>query len=269
MIQQVMRAAPYPGTPLKKGSTGDNVKLMQYDLDMIGEYLYNALGFLKVDGIFGSATEATVKQYQAIKGLTVDGIIGQKTWDAVTADYASIPDTSTDIYPGVPLTYGSTGVAVLTMQTDFNEIAPVYTALGLLKIDGVFGQKTADAVRLFQKQFGLTPDGVIGETTWYKVDGVHKHVKGGAPDTVQTVYPGAPVQYGSSGDSVRYVQSYMNRVGTANHLGFPVVKIDGQFGPNTRSLAIAFQTHFGLTADGIVGTGTWSRMITEFNNTLA
>lgn len=61
---------------LKKGAKGEQVKAVQRMLYSMG---YD-LGTSKVDGDFGSKTDAAVRAYQKKKGLTVDGIVGQKTW---------------------------------------------------------------------------------------------------------------------------------------------------------------------------------------------
>jgi peptidoglycan hydrolase-like protein with peptidoglycan-binding domain len=58
----------YPGSPIKRGSRGDAVKLVQ-----------NKVG-AKSDGWFGPATESRVKKWQRSNGLTADGIVGPKTW---------------------------------------------------------------------------------------------------------------------------------------------------------------------------------------------
>ena len=60
----------------------------------------------------------------------------------------------------------------------------------------------------------------------------------------------------------------MDKIGRYNGAGFPIVKIDGIFGNQTKALVLAFQGYYGLKQDGIVGPNTWSTMITEFNNTL-
>lgn len=64
----------YPGTLLKKGTRGSNVKLIQNRL--------NSLGFNcgKADGIFGDKTLAAVIAFQKSKKLTTDGIVGPATW---------------------------------------------------------------------------------------------------------------------------------------------------------------------------------------------
>jgi hypothetical protein len=56
---------------LKKGSRGDDVKTLQQFLGLTD------------DGIFGSGTDAAVKNWQVTNGLTADGIVGPKTWDAM------------------------------------------------------------------------------------------------------------------------------------------------------------------------------------------
>ena len=58
---------------IKLGCKGEAVKTLQTALNKYG---YN----LKVDGAFGTKTEAAVKDYQKKYGLSVDGIVGAKTW---------------------------------------------------------------------------------------------------------------------------------------------------------------------------------------------
>lgn len=54
---------------IKKGSKGEDIKVLQQKLNLL------------VDGIFGSLTEETVKEFQKANGLSVDGIVGPKTWE--------------------------------------------------------------------------------------------------------------------------------------------------------------------------------------------
>lgn len=62
---------------LRTGSTGDNVQYLQQILNKIG------YGPLTADGVFGAKTEAAVKKFQKAFKLTVDGIVGPKTWNAL------------------------------------------------------------------------------------------------------------------------------------------------------------------------------------------
>jgi peptidoglycan hydrolase-like protein with peptidoglycan-binding domain len=63
---------------LKIDSSGDAVKIVQNVLKMNGFYKGS------VDGIFGPITEAAVKKFQTAKGLSADGIVGPKTWYALS-----------------------------------------------------------------------------------------------------------------------------------------------------------------------------------------
>lgn len=64
---------------LRKGSKGEYVKILQQKLVDLG---YN-IGKSGVDGDFGSATLAAVKAFQKDRGLKVDGVVGEKTWEAL------------------------------------------------------------------------------------------------------------------------------------------------------------------------------------------
>lgn len=65
---------------MRKGSTGECVYLLQEKLNALGYECGNP------DGIFGTQTQVAVKAYQKDKHLTVDGIVGAKTWAAIMAD---------------------------------------------------------------------------------------------------------------------------------------------------------------------------------------
>ena len=64
---------------LQKGSEGEQVKALQVMLKGLG---YN-LGIWGIDGDFGAQTAVAVEKFQKSKGLTVDGIVGAKTWAAL------------------------------------------------------------------------------------------------------------------------------------------------------------------------------------------
>lgn len=251
----------YPGTPLQVGSYGSPVARVQTYLNALNTQ-YPSLPKLVVDGKFGNNTKTAVQIYQAVKGLQVDGIVGQNTWNTLIGEYNDRFGGSADTYPGIPLKNGMTGEDVTHMQTYLNALAKVYTAINTLTVDGNFGTNTQNAVQRFQKQFGLTADGEIGQNTWNKIVSAYNAVQTGNPLPVVTPYPGTPVQQGSSGDSVRFVQSYLNAADGAG------LVIDGQFGSKTKTAVVAFQAQNGLKPDGIVGSATWAALRTAFNATL-
>ncbi|MBQ8604284.1 MAG: peptidoglycan-binding protein [Oscillospiraceae bacterium] len=259
---------PYPGTPLRVGSAGTNVSIMQSYLNAIRLQMFPSMNRLTVDGVYGQETRTTVSQYQRLSGLCVDGVIGEETWNSIVTDYNSLPTQPGDEYPGTVLRPGSTGTAVRNMQTRLNRIVPVYTAINYQTVDGIYGNSMTNAVRRFQGQFGLTVDGLIGQQTWDKIVSVHTGVMNNNNTNVTSAYPGYVQTTGSRGDSVRFIQSYMNSVNSYNSHNWPVLAIDGIYGPQTRQVVLAFQNRYNLAADGMVGPNTWRRMITEFNNSI-
>jgi peptidoglycan hydrolase-like protein with peptidoglycan-binding domain len=137
---------------LSEGDTGQDVKWAQYLM------VFRGLDASDIDGLFGPVTETSVRQFQASMGLDVDGVVGPQTWAALRGG-APRPPT---------LAEGSTGPLVGTLQDVLNkgrgEFSP--TTDPPLAIDGVFGPRTARAVRGTQQIGHLPADGVVGLQTW-------------------------------------------------------------------------------------------------------
>ena len=72
-------------------------------------------------------------------------------------------------WPGYNLDIGSSGQKVLQLQMQLNTISDVYTSIPSVTADGIYGERTADAIRRFQSVFGLPQTGVVDYPTWYKV----------------------------------------------------------------------------------------------------
>jgi peptidoglycan hydrolase-like protein with peptidoglycan-binding domain len=157
----------YPGAPLRVGSRGDNVLLIQQRLNKISGK-YPSIPRLKEDGIFGSGTQSAVIAFQRIFGLAADGVIGPLTWNRIVEVSNSIggPPPTPAPYPGTPLRAGSRGNNVLLIQQRLNALSSRYPSIPKLAVDGVFGQQTQNSVTVFQRLFGLTADGVVGPLTW-------------------------------------------------------------------------------------------------------
>ncbi|MBL4931401.1 peptidoglycan-binding domain-containing protein [Clostridium paridis] len=76
-------------------------------------------------------------------------------------------------YPGTTLTIGSTGQPVRDIQTYLNAISKNYPAIPKLNVDGKYGPKVAEAVKVFQGVFSLPQTGVVDYATWYKISDVY------------------------------------------------------------------------------------------------
>lgn len=171
-------------------------------------------------------------------------------------------------YPGTPLRLGSRGDDVRTLQRQLRRISRNYPIIPYLgAVDGIFGEKTQAAVKAFQRQFNLTPDGIVGPATWNRISYIYTAVKGLAeldsegeyPDGYDA-YPGL-LRQGSRGPSVFLLQEYLSDI-SRGYSCIPQPAIDGIFGPGTLASVRAFQARFGLDVDGLVGPKTWA-MLTE------
>jgi peptidoglycan hydrolase-like protein with peptidoglycan-binding domain len=126
--------------PLKKGSHGVRVKVLQRDL-----------GLAPADGIFGHGTWKAVRRFQRNHHLTIDGIVGTVTWRLV--------------HDGGKRARTSSAHGSVKVQKRGSSVALLQRKLGI-GADGVFGPGTARAVKRFQRAHGLAADGVVGPGTW-------------------------------------------------------------------------------------------------------
>ena len=117
-------------------------------------------------------------------------------------------------YPGTPLRLGSNGDEVYFVQTRLNRISRNYPNIPkIANPNGLFSADTEDAVKAFQRQFNLTPDGIVGSATWYAISRIYTAVKrladinseGISLDEVTLLFYGQ-LSEGSSGLGVRELQ---------------------------------------------------------------
>jgi len=135
-----------------------------------------------------------------------------------------------------------------------------YSALRPVTVDGSYGAATVSAVEAFQTLFGLTPDGVVGRSTWNKLKEVGLAVANKI--VAANVTPGqftTTTRAGSSGTAVRAVQFYLRRL-AAYYSDVPRVAVDGKFGAATTRAVKAWQSRTGLTVDGVVGRLTFQSL---------
>lgn len=79
----------WPGESLQRGSRGDSVRQIQEQLNAIAS-VYTAIPALAADGIFGPATEASVREFQSIFGLPQSGVVDYRTWYKISELYVAI-----------------------------------------------------------------------------------------------------------------------------------------------------------------------------------
>jgi len=130
------------------GDRGAAVEDIQHRLLLLG---YD-LGPTGIDGVFLGATLAAIRSFQDDRGLFPDGVVGDKTWSALVDATFTFGDRM--LYLRVPYLHG-------------HDVRVLQEALGALgfstgNVDGIFGAYTERAVRDFQSNVGLPPDGIVG-----------------------------------------------------------------------------------------------------------
>lgn len=167
----------YPGSPLRNGSTGPSVVVLQVSLNRISQNYPAIPKIPTVDGIYGSQTEAAVRAYQQIFGLTPDGIVGPATWYSIVKLYTAVTMLSElrsqgqQFYainwsPPSTLQVGSTGDKVRQLQYMLSVLSNYISSIPSVTVDGVYGQGTHAAVLAFQRRYQLPETGTVGEATW-------------------------------------------------------------------------------------------------------
>ena len=229
---------------LKQGTSGVEVRKLQGRLAELGYYAGG------VDGIYGETTASAVKAFQRANGLSGDGQAGVQTQSKLyssSARYASSPVATANPDATRTLTLGMTGNDVYALQERLIELRYL-TGVA----DGVFGAETQAALIAFQKNNGLTADGNAGSSTLKKLAGSCK----AATRTTPTPAPAGTVtlREGDEGENVYILQAYLFE------LGYYTGRIDGRFSAETTEAVKAFQRANGLTADGIAGKGTQSKL---------
>ena len=169
--------------------------------------------------------------------------------------------------PPVALREGDTGRDVELIQRKLNRISVNYP--GIPKIyptDGFFDSSTTEAVKKFQEVFDLTPDGIVGKSTWYRIQFIYNAVKrlaslnseGLRLNDISTKFPSV-LKLGDSSSGVLTVQYYLAYISTY----IPSVldtAIDGTFGEETRNSVLSFQKAYGLEETGVVNRAVWDEI---------
>lgn len=176
---------PYNSTGLFPGMRGEEIRTLQYYLDIIA-YFNSALSLIPINGIYGTETEAAVEAFQRFYGLPVTGSVDENTWDTIFKIYrdtaASLPEgyegNRAKIYPGYVLSEGMRNNDVRDLQTYLSYIGSVYPELPEIPITGYFGEQTRDAVYTFQRLFGLSESGLVGHSTWYAIAEEYNTLRG-------------------------------------------------------------------------------------------
>ncbi len=162
----------YPGE-LSLGDRGDAVAIVQYYLTTIA-FFDPALPYQTPTGIYDEATESLVRIFQKEYGIPVTGVVDRNTWNRILSVYAMVEENfpevlsnySSEVYPGQVLSPGFRGEDVVTLQGYLNRINRRDGSVPPVPENGIYDAQTEEAVRIFQRENGLTVSGLVGPLTW-------------------------------------------------------------------------------------------------------
>ncbi len=203
----------------------------------------------------------------ANEGYTPEEIVRYYYGDNVSIVHNAPLSGEESAPPDIPLRRGTIGADVQLLQIRLNRISKNYPAIPKIFLtDGVFGPETEDAVIEFQRVFNLTPDGIVGPATWYRVLSIFNAVKrlneitseGLRLEEVSSKFS-ETLSEGMSGRDVLAFQYYLAYIGEFVE-SIPSIPVDGVFGPATRVALEAFQRTYGLPVTGILTRPTWDKI---------
>jgi len=145
------------------------------------------------------------------------------------------------------LKQGSTDPSVIILQEALKKLGFFYGTA-----NRSFGESTTEAVKNFQKQYNLNPDGIVGPATWNALLSAAYGSSPYPPSPISRSFP--TLQIGSTGYYVKRLQEELKNL---MYFNFPVT---GVFDNNTREAVEVFQSINKLLPDGIVNNDTWNAL---------
>ncbi len=264
----------YPGTPLSAGITGDDVRIIQEQLNRIAVN-FPLLPLIEVNGIYNEQTVNTVREFQRLFILPITGVTDKATWYRISQIYASVKRLAEitsegqraaynqQLYPGEPLTTGSRGSEVQEIQFYLQRISRFNPIVESPTLDGIYGAGTARAVRSFQNAYGLGQTGVVDEAVWNRIveiyNGTLDNVTEPSNGITPVPFPDFVLSSGASGEYVLYIQQILNVINNV-FLTIPELNEDGIFGSATARAVNDFAVIFGYPQNGTVDRLLWGKL---------
>ena len=258
----------WPETVLEPGAVGNDVQTVQIQLNRISRSFPAIPKIADTDGIYDANTAEAVRVFQRVFDLPQTGTVNEATWYQLSYIYTSVKRLAElnseglrfeEIRRDYPteLREGDFGESVRAFQYYLAVVSAYYERVPRIEINGEFDAATAEALRAFQRLYGLPVTGIEDRRTWNDLYAAYAGILASEPDTeCVRLYPNEVLRMGVTGENVRTLQQYLTAISRVDPAVQPVSDT-GYFGPLTRASVQAFQREYGLTANGTVGAVTW------------
>ena len=269
----------YPGVPLRVGDAGNNVKIIQTQLNRIAQNYPAIPKIQNTDGIFTLATEDAVRKFQQIFNLPQTGEVDKSTWYKIKQYYNGVKRLAELASEGISLaeatvpfseelSEGMSGVPTRTVQYYLSIIAYFNGNLEPVPLTGYFDAATVAAVERFQGFYGLPVTGIVDNATWNTITRIYTETVSSLPAGYQgqnaKLYPGYFLSLGMRNESVTDLQTYLNLIGR-NIPEVPEIPVTGYYGEQTQNAVSEFQRLYGIPVSGAVGPVTWYQIAREYD----
>jgi peptidoglycan DL-endopeptidase LytE len=231
---------------LKLGMSNQEVKELQDLLKAKGFFAYHTS-----TGYFGPITEKAVKEFQASVHLTPTGIVDKVTYEKLKS---SVSISQPKYYASSVLKIGAKGESVSVLQRHLKTLG-YFT---YPKITGYYGSVTAEAVKRFQRAYGLTADGVVNSQTLKKIqEAVQRKTEpqSASKQNEKGTNSSSVLKLGAKGKEVSQLQLHLK---TLSYLQYPT--ITDYYGIITSDAVKKFQKENGLTVTGIADSLTLAKI---------
>ena len=268
----------YPGFPVQIGTAGDFVRMLNMQLNRIGQN-YPAIPVILNDSpYFTIETENAVKKFQEIFNLPITGVVDKSTWYRIKYLYNAVKKIS-DLYSeGISideatllfnknLQVGDSGQYIKTLNYLINVISYFDSSIPFLNLsEDTFNDDTKQVVVAIQNKYGLDSDGIVDSETWKVIKEVYRQTIRDIPSEYYVVlnefYPGRFLSNGMSGDDIINLQKFLYII-CKNTGSIPGVVVNGIFDNLTEQSVRAIQRKYNLEENGVVGPAVWYRIVEE------